>query len=293
MDIKNEFVVPLDPAKTWKVLLDIKRIMPCVPGAELLEMIDERTYKGKVSVKLGPVALSFVGTARFEELDEAARKAKVFAKGNDAKGRGGAVSVVQFRLEPFEDGTRVFVDTNVNLSGSVAQYGRGTGVIQGVASHLTAQFAQNLKALLAHEEENGEAEPVPVPPAAAPTGEGAPQIPSAAPVSQPSPILTPMPQGAGTHAGAASSPGLEAVAAAAARAEAAAARAEAAAARVETAVGRVEAAAARVESATAALRKAARPPAPIPHAKPISGISLMLSVLWGMITGLFSGKKNA
>ena len=160
MDITNEFVVPLDPSETWKVLLDIKRIMPCVPGAELLEVLDEQTYKGKVSIKLGPVSLAFVGTAKFEELDETAKRAKVLAKGNDAKGRGGANSIVQFRLEPVEDGTKVIVETNVNLSGSVAQYGRGTGVIQGVASQLTAQFAQNLKAMLAHgDEEEDEPEP--------------------------------------------------------------------------------------------------------------------------------------
>jgi uncharacterized protein len=290
LDITNEFVVPLDPSETWKVLLDIKRIMPCVPGAELLDVLDEQTYKGKVSVKLGPVALAFVGTAKFEELDEAAMRAKVSAKGTDAKGRGGANSVVQFRLEPVEDGTKVIVETNVNLSGSIAQYGRGTGVIQGVASQLTAQFARNLKAMLAHQEDADEQEPeiaaAPASPAPGPSASEA--------VAEPAPMADPAVVAASPESTPASAaPAAAMVIAAMARTEAAAARAEAAAARVEAAIGRVEAAVARAEATATALRKASRSPAPpAPQAKPISGFSLMLTVLWGMITGVFSSKKN-
>jgi carbon monoxide dehydrogenase subunit G len=285
LDITNEFVVPLDPSETWKVLLDIKRIMPCVPGAELLDVLDDQTYKGKVSIKLGPVSLAFVGTAKFEELDEAAKRAKVLAKGSDAKGRGGANSVVQFRLEPVEDGTKVIVETNVNLSGSVAQYGRGTGVIQGVASQLTAQFAQNLKAMLAHgDEPEDEPEPVvAVAPAPAAPDPIVPE-PTAAPTMAPEPETAPAAPGTGAAA---------AMIAAAARTEAAAARAEAAAARVEAVVARVEASVARAEATATALKKAVRPPAPpLPQSKPISGLSLMFTVLWGMVTGLFTSKKN-
>jgi hypothetical protein len=151
MEIRNTFDVPLPPDDAWKVLLDIERIMPCVPGAELVEVLGDGAYKGKVSIKLGPVALSFVGTAKFDELDESARQATVSAKGSDAKGRGGANATVNFQLLPVDGGTRVDVLTNVNLSGAVAQYGRGTGVIQGVASQLTQQFADNLKAMVARE----------------------------------------------------------------------------------------------------------------------------------------------
>jgi carbon monoxide dehydrogenase subunit G len=152
MEIKNTFDVPLPPDEAWKVLLDIERIMPCVPGAELVEVLGDGAYKGKVSIKLGPVALSFVGTAKFDNLDESAKRATVSAKGSDAKGRGGANAAVNFHLSPVGGGTRVEVQTNVNLSGAVAQYGRGTGVIQGVATQLTQQFADNLKAMLAHEQ---------------------------------------------------------------------------------------------------------------------------------------------
>jgi carbon monoxide dehydrogenase subunit G len=295
LDITNEFVVPLDPAETWKLLLDIKRIMPCVPGAELLEMLEEQTYKGKVSVRLGPVALAFIGTARFDALDEAAKKAKVLAKGSDAKGRGGANAVVEFRLEPIEDGTKVVVDTNLNLSGAVAQYGRGTGVIQGVASQLTAQFAENLKAMLAHDMGDDASEPAPdAAPMPAPSDPELDAQPKLAPDPVPAAASPLSPPAVAAATVAAVSPSDAALASAAiARIEAAAVRAEAVAARIEAAVGRVEGAIARGEATASALMKAARPPAPpMPQAKPIAGFSLMLTVLWSMLTGLFSSKKG-
>jgi uncharacterized protein len=151
MDIKNSFEVPLPVDKAWKTLLDIKRIVPCMPGAELLDVVDPKTYRGKVSVRLGPVALSFVGTARFEEIDEVAHRARIKAQGNDAKGRGGAISIVNFALSPIADGTKVDVDTNLTLSGSVAQYGRGIGIIQDVATQIIAQFSTALRAMLVNE----------------------------------------------------------------------------------------------------------------------------------------------
>jgi carbon monoxide dehydrogenase subunit G len=151
MDIKNSFEVPLPVSEAWKTLLDIKRIAPCMPGAELLEVVDPKTYKGKVSVRLGPVALSFVGTARFEEIDEPAHRARVKAQGNDSKGRGGAIGIVTFALSPTAGGTKVDVDTNLNLSGSVAQYGRASGMIHDVATQIIAQFSTRLRAMLVQE----------------------------------------------------------------------------------------------------------------------------------------------
>ena len=151
MDIKNNFDVPLPVDDAWKTLLDIQKIAPCMPGAELLEVVDPKTYKGKVTVRLGPVALSFVGTARFEEIDEVAHRARVKGQGTDSKGRGGASGVVTFSLSPTNDGTKVEVNTNVNLSGSVAQYGRGAGIIQDVATQIIGQFATSLNAMLQHE----------------------------------------------------------------------------------------------------------------------------------------------
>ena len=149
MLINNSFEVPLPPGQAWKLLMDIPRIAPCMPGAELTDVVDENTYNGKVAVRLGPVALTFAGTVRFIEKDDAARKARVSAQGKDAKGRGGAHANVDFHIEPAGAGSRVFVKTDLMLSGAVAQYGRASGMIQDVAQQLIGQFANSLKTQLA------------------------------------------------------------------------------------------------------------------------------------------------
>ena len=83
MLINNSFEVPLPPGEAWKVLMDIPRIAPCMPGAELTGVVDKNTYSGKVSVRLGPVALTFAGTVKFSDIDEAAHNARVNAQGKD------------------------------------------------------------------------------------------------------------------------------------------------------------------------------------------------------------------
>jgi carbon monoxide dehydrogenase subunit G len=152
MEFDNAFEVPLPPGEAWKVLMDIRRIAPCMPGAELTDVVDEHTYKGRIGVRLGPVALTFAGTVKFEEIDAAGHTARVAAQGSDAKGRGAANAVAAFRLEPAGSGTKVLVHTNLTLSGSVAQYGRGVGIIQLTAAQIISQFANNLKAQLAKED---------------------------------------------------------------------------------------------------------------------------------------------
>jgi carbon monoxide dehydrogenase subunit G len=151
MEFDNSFEVPLPVDNAWNVLMDIRRVAPCMPGAELTDVVDERTYKGRIAVRLGPVALAFAGTVKFDEIDEANRKARVAAQGSDAKGRGAANAVASFHLEPAGDGTKVLVHTNLTLSGAVAQYGRGVGIIQMTAAQIITQFANNLKAQLAKE----------------------------------------------------------------------------------------------------------------------------------------------
>jgi uncharacterized protein len=152
MEFDNSFEVPLPPAQTWKVLNDIERIAPCMPGAELTEVVDADTYKGKIAVRLGPVALTFAGVVKFEERDETNYSARIAAQGTDAKGRGGANSVATIRLEPAGGGSKVLVHTNLTLSGSVAQYGRGVGIIQATATQLMNQFAKCLKEKLAQDQ---------------------------------------------------------------------------------------------------------------------------------------------
>ena len=149
MEFDNSFEVPLPPAQAWPVLMDIRRIAPCMPGAELTEVVDDKAYKGKIGVRLGPVALTFAGTVTFEEIDNVNHRARVKAQGTDAKGRGGANATASFRLEPSGGGSKVLVHTDLSLSGSVAQYGRGVGMIQATAAQIINQFAGNLKAQLA------------------------------------------------------------------------------------------------------------------------------------------------
>jgi uncharacterized protein len=151
MEFDNSFEVPLPPAEAWKVLLDIKRVAPCMPGAELSEVLSENSYKGKINVRLGPVALTFAGVVKFEEIDESNHTARVAAQGTDAKGRGGAQAASVFHLEPAGNGSKVLVHTSLNLSGQVAQYGRGVGIIQATAAQLINQFAKCLKEKLAQE----------------------------------------------------------------------------------------------------------------------------------------------
>jgi carbon monoxide dehydrogenase subunit G len=176
VEFDNSFEVPLPPAEAWPVLMDIKRIAPCMPGAELTEVVDDKTYKGKIGVRLGPVALTFAGTVRFEEIDNANHSARVKAQGTDAKGRGGANAAASFRLEPVANGSKVLVHTDLALSGSVAQYGRGVGMIQATAAQIINQFAGNLKAQLA-------AVPAAATADAAAPGASAPPPPAAKPIS--------------------------------------------------------------------------------------------------------------
>jgi uncharacterized protein len=168
MEFDNSFEVPLPADDAWAVLMDIRRIAPCMPGAELTEVVDERTYKGRIGVRLGPVALTFAGTVRFDAVDAARHTARVAAQGSDAKGRGAANAVASFRLEPAAAGTRVLVHTDLALSGAVAQYGRGVGIIQMTAAQIVTQFARNLKAQLAQEGAAVGAAPQPVAPEATP-----------------------------------------------------------------------------------------------------------------------------
>ncbi len=173
MEFDNTFEVPLPPAQAWPVLMDIQRIAPCMPGAQLTEVVDARTYRGNIGVRLGPVALTFAGLVKFEEIDDANHTARVKAQGTDAKGRGGANAAASFRLEPAGAGSKVLVHTDLTLSGAVAQYGRGVGMIQATAAQLMKQFADNLKKQLA------------AAPAAPPTA--APQQPAAAQSAAPQP----------------------------------------------------------------------------------------------------------
>src|SRR5215475_1063487 len=149
MKIANAFRVDLPVEEAWTTLLDAPSVVPCMPGAELIAAEDERTFRGRVRVKLGPVAVAFEGRARLDEVDAAARTVRVKASGNEAKGRGSAQAEVVFRLQPDGAGTRVDIATDLALAGAVAQYGRAQGVIADTAQVIIDAFADNLRRQIA------------------------------------------------------------------------------------------------------------------------------------------------
>jgi carbon monoxide dehydrogenase subunit G len=144
MEFTNTFHVPLPIDQAWLLLLDVPRIMPCLPGAKLTEVVGPGKYKGSVSVKLGPVSLTFNGLVELVKQDDTAHIAWLKGSGVDPKGRGGAQSEFSFALTEAGAGTDVLVTTNLALSGSVAQYGRGSGMISEVAAQILKQFEKNL-----------------------------------------------------------------------------------------------------------------------------------------------------
>ena len=146
MQIESEFVVQAPIETVWSYLLDVERIAPCMPGAELTEVVDDHTWKGKTNVKVGPVALSFAGTVVLEERDDAAHRVTLNAKGMEQRGKGAASAKVLSFLEEVETGTKVVMQTDLTITGAVAQYGRG--MIADISQRLTKEFAACLAANL-------------------------------------------------------------------------------------------------------------------------------------------------
>lgn len=160
MRLENSFTVPREPARVWPLLLDIPVIAPCLPGTELTEVVGKGTYKGRARVRIGPMLLTFAGTAEIVEIDAASGRARLRAKGADEKGRGAAEAEVVFDVIGEGGETQVNVVTDLNLVGAVAQYGRATGLIQGIAAEITRDFARNFEALI---REAGDDAPAPAP----------------------------------------------------------------------------------------------------------------------------------
>ncbi|WP_029949361.1 SRPBCC family protein [Burkholderia sp. A1] len=147
--IRSSFDVDAPPSAVWTTMIDIERSAPCFPGAELKEQQPDGSYKGGFTVKLGPLTLKFAGKFKIAEQDDAQRSVVVAASGTDTKGRGGADAQIKAAVSDAGGGrTRVEVISDVNLSGTVAQYGRGAGMIEALSQQLLNQFAKNLTALI-------------------------------------------------------------------------------------------------------------------------------------------------
>ncbi len=146
MRLENSFEVPAPPERAWALLLDVPRVIPCMPGAELTEVVDESTWKATMQVKLGPISLSFATDVKREEADETARRVRLSARARELRGRGGGQATIESSLAALDGGTRIDIVTDLALTGAVAQYGRG--IVQDVSAQLVDRFAECLKAQL-------------------------------------------------------------------------------------------------------------------------------------------------
>lgn len=148
MKITNEFTVDVPIARAWAILTDLEGIAPCLPGARLTG-VDGDVHQGTVKVKVGPVVSEFAGTARFVEKDDSRYRGVIDAKGRDRRSAANASALVTAQLRPDDQRTVVSVDTDLKISGRLAQF--GSGMIKEVSGKLLAQFVANLEARLAAE----------------------------------------------------------------------------------------------------------------------------------------------
>ncbi len=180
MELEHSFSVPVPVERAWDVLLDVERVAPCMPGATL-DSVDGDTISGRIRVKVGPIQMTYAGTAKFTERDDAARVVVLEASGKETRGAGTAAASVRSELTPDGDATRVTVHTTLNVTGKPAQFGRG--VMADVGGKLVGIFATNLAAMLAAAE--------PTPAASAAEAPGPDASTAAAPVADaPAPATT-------------------------------------------------------------------------------------------------------
>ncbi|MEY4164856.1 MAG: hypothetical protein RL419_698 [Actinomycetota bacterium] len=147
MDLNHQFEVPVPVEEAWKILTDVERIAPCLPGAELQE-VEGDTYRGVVKVKVGPIQAQFKGQASFVERDDSAHKAVLKGEGRDTGGKGNASAVITAQLSALSPtNTECKVHTDLSITGKVAQFGRGA--MADISEKILAQFVVNLNELIA------------------------------------------------------------------------------------------------------------------------------------------------
>jgi uncharacterized protein len=146
MELEHSFTVPVSEDRAWEVLLDVERVAPCMPGATL-DSVDGDEIKGRIKVKVGPIAMTYAGTARFTERDKDAHVITLEASGKETRGAGTASAKVRSMLEGQDGQTHVIVHTTLNVTGRPAQFGRG--VMAEVGGKLIGIFASNLADMLA------------------------------------------------------------------------------------------------------------------------------------------------
>jgi carbon monoxide dehydrogenase subunit G len=150
MQLENSFQVSAPPDKVFAYLLDVNKVVGCVPGAELSEVVDSSTFKGKVKVKVGPITVAYSGTARISERDDARRTATLTAEGRETTGPGSARASAAMKVETSGEGSLVAIATDYHVAGRVAQFGRG--VMEDVSRRLINEMASCIQANLETDE---------------------------------------------------------------------------------------------------------------------------------------------
>ena len=192
MQLDHEFTVPVPAAQAWPVLLDIDRIAPCMPGATITK-IDGDDFEGTVKVKVGPITVTYGGSASFLEKDESARRAVIEARGRETRGSGTATARVIAQLFDEGESTRVVVNTDLSVTGKPAQFGRG--VMSDVGGKLIGRFADCLATELADSAPAAApASAAPVPAEAAPAPAAVLDAPPAAADGRPAQAAPPEPR---------------------------------------------------------------------------------------------------
>jgi uncharacterized protein len=174
--LEQSFEVRAPVERVWETLVDIERVAPCLPGAEITEAGDDGTYRGTFSVRLGPTTAAYRGELKMQELDEAARRVVMRASGQDKRGQGSANASIVSTMREEGELTKVDVETDFTITGRLARFGRG-GMIQDISNRLLKEFADCLQQKI---EAPPAAEPNPIDALLAATPEGAAAAPPAA-----------------------------------------------------------------------------------------------------------------
>jgi len=182
--LEQTFEVDAPLERVWEALIHVDQVAPCLPGATITEAGEDGVYEGTCSAKVGPASVSFKGTLKMEEVDEATHTAKMLANGSNRRGQGGAKATIISKVSEGDGGkTKVDIDTDYSITGPLARLGRG-GMIEDVGNRLLREFAGCLEQRLGHQEAVEEAAQAP---AAAAAPDGAPAGSTPPPTTQAAP----------------------------------------------------------------------------------------------------------
>jgi carbon monoxide dehydrogenase subunit G len=198
MNLEQSFTVAAPVEQVWAALIDVERVAPCLPGAEITGKDDDGTYQGTFVVKLGPTTANYRGGLKMESLDEATHTAVMSAKGTDKRGQGGATATITSTMQQEGAATRVEVNTDFAITGRLARFGRG-GMIEDISKRMLRDFGNCLQETLAQDSPEAAASPEATPEAeaagavaaAAPAGAAGAAPPPPSPATPPPPPRTP------------------------------------------------------------------------------------------------------